>query len=537
MIDNKIMEGLKVSEKSMLTRDEYFSFLKSSYALFRRHPQYLSGSENMDALELAHLIPGVPETLLAIYVGINDAVCNKGLVTPFLPRHAHNNVFAYDPQLWSGKDNVPSGTLDAGDIINGFRPPNESWDENWTYVMIEDPARSFESLWKERGYIDMIPAKFEDFTMLSDTTRTRLCTYIDQKAFEHPVNKSRSYLKHARERGEKMSPEFEVPEFMKGETDGLVPVVLNQGDYLFTLQNVINKRFEIEPGGKISFNGSPTSASVDMEAIYTTRAAPYNLYPDNDDKKEALKKRIPVECHLNLLGELSSPTLDMGIVMPTADAETRNLLENSTSTDEELMKQFLSLLVINNFYSVTGFGAQDLGTPSSIAGVTASELLSNQLSNWLSQISDDFDIGINYRPGDQVTRDEVEVALSTQLLNDRIIISGNVDVGGQETNPSVGDASNPYIVGDFDVQFRITDNVSVFAFNRARERPVSRFIRSEFLKSTGALRIRPIGPGRIRAARRQAAIASTTTQNRFCHRVARIGSVPVTRWISRATGT
>ncbi len=246
-------------------------------------------------------------------------------------------------------------------------------------------------------------------------------------------------------------------------------VVLSQGEYLFTLQNVINKRFKIEPGGKISFNGSPTSSLVDLEAIYTTRAAPYNLYPDNDDKKEALKKRIPVECHLNLLGELSSPTLGMGITMPTADAETRNLLENSTSTDEELMKQFLSLLVINNFYSVTGFGTQDMGTPTALAGVTASELLSNQLSNWLSQISDDFDIGINYRPGDQVTSDEVEVALSTQLLNDRIIISGNVDVGGQETNPSLSDASNPYIVGDFDVEFRITDNVSIFAFNRARD--------------------------------------------------------------------
>ncbi|MCP4312541.1 MAG: hypothetical protein GY790_14865 [Bacteroidetes bacterium] len=246
-------------------------------------------------------------------------------------------------------------------------------------------------------------------------------------------------------------------------------VVLNQGDYLFTLQNVINKRFKIEPGGKISFNGSPMDASVDLEAIYTTRAAPYNLYPDNDEKKENLKKRIPVECHLILQGELEAPTIATGISMPTADAETRNLLENSTSTDEELMKQFLSLLVINNFYSVTGYGAADMGTPSSIAGVTASELLSNQLSNWLSQISDDFDIGINYRPGDQVTSDEVEVALSTQLLDDRIIISGNVDVGGQETNPTVGDPSNPYIMGDFDVEFRVTDNVSILAFNRARD--------------------------------------------------------------------
>ncbi len=245
-------------------------------------------------------------------------------------------------------------------------------------------------------------------------------------------------------------------------------VVLDQGDYLFTLQNVINKRFKIEPGGKISFNGSPMDASVDLEAIYTLRAAPYNLYPDVDEQKEKLKKRIPVECHLMLQGELGSPTISTGIHMPTADAETRNLLENSTSTDEELMKQFLSLLVINNFYSVTGYGTQDLGATGNIAGVTASELLSNQLSNWLSQISDDFDIGVNYRPGDEITSDEVELALSTQLLDDRIIISGNVDVGGQETNPSA-DASNPYIMGDFDVEFRVTDNVSVIAFNRARD--------------------------------------------------------------------
>ena len=249
-------------------------------------------------------------------------------------------------------------------------------------------------------------------------------------------------------------------------------VELIKGDYLFTLQNVINKRFEIEPGGRISFSGSPTNASIDLAAIYGTRAAPYNLYPGDpsDATAESLKKRIPVECHLNLLGELQSPTIVTGIEMPTANPEIRDYLESATSTEEELMKQFLSLLVINNFYSVTGYGIQDMGTMnSSIAGVTASELLSNQLSNWLSQISDDFDIGFNYRPGDQVTSQEVEVALSTQLLNDRVIISGNVDVGGQETNPSSGSANNPYIMGDFEVEYKITNNISVLAFNRARD--------------------------------------------------------------------
>jgi hypothetical protein len=177
-----------------------------------------------------------------------------------------------------------------------------------------------------------------------------------------------------------------------------------------------------------------------------------------------------VECHLFLQGDLRTPSISTDIAMPTADPETRNLLENSTSTEEEMMRQFLSLLVINNFYSVSGYGGQNVGAMNSyIAGVTASELLSNQLSNWLSQISDDFDIGVNYRPGDEISSDEVEVALSTQLLDDRIIISGNVDVGGQQTNPSSSASNNPYIMGDFDVEFRVTDNVSVIAFNRARD--------------------------------------------------------------------
>ncbi len=249
-------------------------------------------------------------------------------------------------------------------------------------------------------------------------------------------------------------------------------VELLKGDYLFTLQNVINKRFEIEPGGKILFNGSPTSSTIDLAANYGTRVAPYNLYQGDPSDKyaEPLKKRIPVECQLNLQGDLRSPTIVAGIEMPTADPETRAILANATSTEEELMKQFLSLLVINDFYSVSGYGIQNMGSMnSSFAGVTASELLSNQLSNWLSQISDDFDIGFTYRPGDQVSTQELEVALSTQLLNDRVIISGNLDVGGQETNPSSGQEGNPYIMGDFEVEYKVTDNVSVLAFNRSRD--------------------------------------------------------------------
>src|SRR6056297_1812353 len=248
-------------------------------------------------------------------------------------------------------------------------------------------------------------------------------------------------------------------------------VDLQDGEYLFTLQNVINKRFRVKPGGTIIWSGEPSEANIDLQAIYGLKAAPYNLSPNAD---ESLKKRIPVNCLLTLRGDLSNPSIQPSISLPTAEPETKNLLENNVSTEEALMRQFISLLVMNNFYSSTGFGAGIASSMGSagVAGVTASELLSNQLSNWLSQISNDFDIGVNYRPGDAISSDEVEVALSTQLLNDRIIFSGNLDVLSEEVTTPGGEASN--IVGDFNLEFRVTEKVSLKAFNRVNDDRVVR---------------------------------------------------------------
>jgi len=228
-----IKRAFDIPGRSPCTENQYSDFLKQSYKLMADCHYYFTPDEDINSLELAHLIPEVPETALAIYVGINDAACNKGLVTKLLPQHGHNNVFVFDSQVYSGGDDVPSGTADARSILSGFEAPNDTWSPDWTYVMIKDPARSFESLWQEKGYIDMIPAKFEDFTMMSDHDTSKLCTFISTKAFAHPVNKSRPYLDAARDRGQKMAGEFTIPEAIKDEFEGLIPVVLHQGEKLY----------------------------------------------------------------------------------------------------------------------------------------------------------------------------------------------------------------------------------------------------------------------------------------------------------------
>jgi hypothetical protein len=92
-------------------------------------------------------------------------------------------------------------------------------------------------------------------------------------------------------------------------------------------------------------------------------------------------------------------------------------------------------------------------------------MLSNQLSNWLSQISNDFDIGVNYRPGQKNFNDqEVQVALSTQLLDDRVVINGNLDVRGLG---AISDNTDQ-LTGDFDVEYKpkFSDRIRFKVFNR-----------------------------------------------------------------------
>ena len=217
-------------EMSALGVADYERFLLEATEAFARTGFYFAPDEGREAVELAHMIPEVPETLIAIYVSLNDAVCQKGLVTPFLLNHAHNPVLAFDPALYGGKEDVPTGTCDARGLLNGFEPPNASWPTDWTYVMIEDPARSIESLWQEQGHIDTIPAKFEDFTILDEVLT---CVFIDPKGLDHPVNRARSYLKKAREQGEARVDEFGIPATMEGEFDGLVPLMLAKGEKLY----------------------------------------------------------------------------------------------------------------------------------------------------------------------------------------------------------------------------------------------------------------------------------------------------------------
>ncbi|MGB0882091.1 MAG: translocation/assembly module TamB domain-containing protein [Vicingaceae bacterium] len=258
-----------------------------------------------------------------------------------------------------------------------------------------------------------------------------------------------------------------------GDLDMFGNYVVKDGDYLFTLQNVINKRFDLEEGGTISWNGSPYDAEIDLTAIYRTRARLYDLLA-NIDTNEVYKKRIPVDLKLEMKDKMMNPNISFDIDLPTADSDTkskvRSVLYVSSQEEniQELNRQVFSLLVLRSFLPPSG--TESTYNRTGVGSTTSSELLSNQLSNWLSKMSNDFDIGVNYRPGDELSSEEYELALSTQFFNDRLILDGNLGYSDKGNVSNEAQNTNN-LIGDISVEYKITKDgkLRVKAFNTSNQ--------------------------------------------------------------------
>ncbi len=228
------------------------------------------------------------------------------------------------------------------------------------------------------------------------------------------------------------------------------------GDYLFTLQNLLNKKFIVQPGGTIRWNGSPYEAEIDLEGIYKLKASLYDLIQDT-----TYTERIPVEVHLRLTDELFNPTIKFNIEVPDIDPTAATFIDRYISTEQDKSKQTMSLLVLNRFSPADDVTYQG----SSSTGVTANaaELLSQQLSVWASQISDVVAVGVKYRAADAFSQEELEVALSTRLFNDRVSLDGNVGVSGNNNNENTSN-----LVGDFNVEVKVNKDgkLRFKAFNK-----------------------------------------------------------------------
>lgn len=216
---------------------------------------------------------------------------------------------------------------------------------------------------------------------------------------------------------------------------------VDSGSYHFGMLGLTSRDFSIEPGGTLSFNGNIMDTDLDLMAIYRTKASISPLIADTT----AVATRRNVECGISITGKLSNPQLAFQVTVPDLDPSTASRVESALNTEDKRMKQALALLISGGFVPDNQSGIVNSTT---LLFSNASELMAGQINNIFHQLDIPIDLGFNYQPTES-GRSVFDVAVSTQLFNNRVSINGAIG------NRQYITAGNSNIVGDIDIEIKL----------------------------------------------------------------------------------
>ena len=236
-----------------------------------------------------------------------------------------------------------------------------------------------------------------------------------------------------------------------GELQTYGKYTLDKGTYNFTLQDVIIKDFTIRDGSSISFQGDPYAAVLDLEAVYSLNANIRDLDESFADDPDMTRTNVPVHALLRANGIISQPDISFDLEFPSLTTDAYHKVKSIISTDEMMNRQIIYLLALNRFYTPEYMGTTT--NQNEFLTSVASSTLAGQLSNILGKMTDNLSIAPNVRTDRGDFSDvEVDVALSSQLLNNRLLLNGNFGYRDNTYN-----TSNTNFIGDFDLEYLLNN--------------------------------------------------------------------------------
>lgn len=226
--------------------------------------------------------------------------------------------------------------------------------------------------------------------------------------------------------------------------------IIDQGGYNFTLYNIINKEFNILPNSRISWYGDPYEGILDIRATYEQTA---DISPLFAEETESLltRGRYPAIVELNLQGRLLSPEIDFDIYLAdnqTVDPEITRRIQEIKTDEQALNRQVFSLIVLRQFSPPHDLS---LGQGNALGG-SVSELLSNQLSYWFSQVDENLEIDVDLNGLDQEALNTFQLRLSYTFLDGRFRITR--EGGFTNTVENTSDFSS--VAGDWTLEYLLS---------------------------------------------------------------------------------
>lgn len=220
-----------------------------------------------------------------------------------------------------------------------------------------------------------------------------------------------------------------------------------QGNFHFSAMGLVSRDFAILDGSTVRLNGDIWDTDLDVQGMYTTKTSLASLIAD-----ETATTRRTVECHLSLTEKLSNPLVGFTIEVPDLNPATKAMVESALNTEDKMQKQFLALLVTGNFLPEDDTGITQTGTSTLFSNVTG--IMASQINNIFQKLEIPVDVGLNYSTN-ETGNDLFDVALSTQLFNNRVIVNGNI--GNKQ---QYGMTTNE-VAGDVDVEIKVNNSGSL----------------------------------------------------------------------------
>lgn len=245
--------------------------------------------------------------------------------------------------------------------------------------------------------------------------------------------------------------------------------------YNFTMAG-IQQPFEIEKGSTIKWSGSPYNADININTyVNLKKVSILELSPELMDNTLLNQE---VNCYLKLDETLLKPHISFDIKAPRAPETGKALIRRVTADNDELNRQFFSLLIARKFQPLKG--------SISASSSAAIDLVESQINAALNKMTDNYKINVDYGEEKTMGEKSFEVGFKKGLLNDRLTISSSIGVESKNissgTGSSDGGASNgngasksSSLIGDVNIEYIINEKGTFRAniFNKSNTNSIN----------------------------------------------------------------
>lgn len=261
---------------------------------------------------------------------------------------------------------------------------------------------------------------------------------------------------------------------------------VHDGFYQMTFYNIVKRKFNFQEGSRLTWNGDPMDADIDITALYKTNVNVATLMSSQSGVKsnQAFSQKLPFEVVMHISGELMQPELKFSIRLAK---ESKGALGgavdarlNEIAGDEsELNKQVFALLVLGTFISTESSG--DNNFIANQARNSASQILSQQLNALSDKLITGVDLNFDlesYELGGQGTTD-LNIDLAKSFMDDRIIVRVGSTIALEDNQNT---QNSQEMMTSFSLEYKLTPEgvyrLKIFRTNDLEDIVVGRITRT-----------------------------------------------------------